>query len=214
MHQGTAMRLRKLRRSGPVPAHRKPSRVRAWYRDWHAGPMSVRMPRHMGSLDRTGEQHVMPRWNKTTIEQRFWSKVRKTPHGCWLWTGGTFAGGYGAFHIGKPVYRAHRVSWELTHGPIPEGMFICHHCDTPACVRPDHLFLGTNADNVGDMTRKRRVAHGERHGSAKLSAEQVQQIRRAYSSKRVLQRELAQQYGVDASLISMIVTRKLWTDLD
>ena len=80
-----------------------------------------------------------------TVE-RFWSKVNKT-ESCWLWMASTVWNGYGRFRVGSTLQRAHRISWELYNGPIPDGLSILHSCDTPACVRPDHLFLGTQEDN-------------------------------------------------------------------
>lgn len=88
--------------------------------------------------------------------ERFWSKVRKTD-GCWEWQACLNEKGYGIFGTGgKKIDRAHRISYRLLVGPVPNGMFICHHCDNPACVRPDHLFVGTNRDNVDDMLSKSR----------------------------------------------------------
>ena len=102
-------------------------------------------------------------------EERFWSKVDKSGD-CWVWTAAVVGsrnpkfdhvGGYGVFGIGRKVYRAHRVSWEMAHGPIPDGMLVCHSCDNRGCVRPSHLFLGDQADNVRDMDSKgRRVNSG------------------------------------------------------
>ncbi len=91
-----------------------------------------------------------------TPETRFWAKVGKT-EGCWLWKGRRTESGYGHFGIrsGK-MCRAHRFSFELAYGPIPSGMYICHHCDNPPCVRPDHLFVGTNSDNAKDAIAKGR----------------------------------------------------------
>lgn len=87
---------------------------------------------------------------------RFWKHVRKT-ESCWIWTGGTITG-YGQFHpTDTRVMKAHRFSWELHYGPIPAGLWVLHRCDTPPCVRPDHLFLGTHADNMADARAKGRL---------------------------------------------------------
>jgi hypothetical protein len=91
------------------------------------------------------------------VEARFWAKVQKTDS-CWLWTG-CKSRGYGRFRSrGNKVtsQRTHRVSWEIAHGPIPDGLKVLHRCDTPACVRPDHLFLGTQKENVWDSIQKGR----------------------------------------------------------
>lgn len=90
---------------------------------------------------------------RLSAEERFWAKVTKTA-GCWLWTG-CVVRRYGQFGVSPGVSaRAHRFSYELAYGPIPEGMFVCHKCDTPLCVNPTHLFLGTNSDNQLDAVQK------------------------------------------------------------
>lgn len=88
---------------------------------------------------------------------RFWAKVRKSD-GCWEWTASRGIRGYGQFRLPRTrqMSGAHRVAYELSVGPIPEGMFVCHHCDNPSCVRPDHLFVGTNSQNILDAVRKGR----------------------------------------------------------
>ena len=93
----------------------------------------------------------MPRW--TPFEPYFWSLVEKGK-GCWLWKSGTYGSGYGRVRRGNVAWAAHRVAYELTVGPIPAGMEICHRCDVKACVKPSHLFHGTQKDNMQDWTRK------------------------------------------------------------
>lgn len=100
----------------------------------------------------------MRTYPRKPLEERFWGKVQKSETGCWLWIGHKTKLGYGIFADHEPsrwrIHFAHRISYRLTVGEIPNGLFICHHCDVPACVRPDHLFLGTQADNMADMRRK------------------------------------------------------------
>jgi DNA-binding XRE family transcriptional regulator len=139
----------------------------------------------------------------TTVE-RFWAKVKKSD-GCWLWTAST-QGKYGQFHVavGESRAHAHRFSWELHFGGIPDGMYVCHKCDTPRCVRPDHLFLGTSADNTIDMCHKER-------STRKLNAAKAREILNKYrESPTITQEEVARQYGIDRSTVSLIVHGKLW----
>jgi hypothetical protein len=106
--------------------------------------------------------------------------------------------------------RAHRVSYELAYGPIPEGLLVCHRCDNPPCVRPDHLFLGTNLDNMRDARAKGRNVHGETHPTAKLTLADVLEIRRAYAAREMDTYELAEKYGVRNPAISRIVRGDRW----
>lgn len=118
------------------------------------------------------------------IVKRFWSKVHKTPT-CWNWTGST-RNGYGTFwaRIGSNHSRTHRLSWMIHRGPIPNGMQVLHHCDNKKCVRPSHLWLGTNADNVRDKMQKGRYQNqkGEQNGNCILRAEDVLKIRMLHKS--------------------------------
>lgn len=141
-----------------------------------------------------------------SVADRFWLKVQKT-NTCWLWVGAISAAGYGQLSIGhqKPDY-AHRVSWILHYGALPDGAFVCHHCDNPRCVRPDHLFLGTPKDNIQDMVLKDRHSRGERRRNHKLTDTAVRVIRRS----RLSNVALAKRYGVSPSTVSNARARKTW----
>ena len=98
------------------------------------------------------------------ITERFWSKVQRGgPDECWPWIAGTSHRGYGAFYLDHGMHQSHRVSWELTHGPITDGLHVLHTCDNPPCVNPAHLFLGTDRDNARDSVAK---GHGLQRGAA------------------------------------------------
>lgn len=130
--------------------------------------------------------------------------------GCWNWTAGKFPDGYGQFVEVKRSRGAHRVSYELHRGHIPKGMLVCHRCDNRGCINPDHLFLGTNSENMADMTAKSRQARGSSNGRAKLTEADVLAIKSAVG---ITQQELARQYGVGQILISRIRRGKLWAHL-
>jgi len=150
------------------------------------------------------------------IRRRFWEKVGVPvdEHSCWEWKAARLWNGYGSFYLNGKMQGAHRVAWALVNGPIPRGegfhgTCVLHRCDNRACVRPEHLFLGTNADNVRDRNEKSRQAKGEAHADAKLTKGQVYAIR----ADPRLQREIAADYGVRQNTVSYIKTRTTWSHL-
>lgn len=137
-----------------------------------------------------------------------WSMDPET--GCWMWTAAKTQHGYGKLANGKGGWTlAHRASWGLHRGHPPEGMCVLHKCDTPACVNPDHLFLGSHQDNMRDRDRKRRGIHGTRHPSAKLNPKLAREIREL-SSVGWRKCELARAYGVTAPSIGKILEGRSW----
>ena len=139
----------------------------------------------------------------------FWSQVKKTD-GCWEWTGPKFAFGYGKIRVDGKVHHAHRFIYQQLIGPIPPPpprLILCHRCDNPACVRPDHLYLGTDADNAKDTEERKRRKHGF---PKKLNWEKVEQIRVEYKPGFVSQKELAEKFGVSQPTVQYIVRNKLW----
>ncbi len=141
----------------------------------------------------------------------FMQKVNKTASGCWEWTGARGRDGYGKFDD-YPETLAHREAWRLFKGDVPPGTSVLHHCDNPPCVNPDHLFLGTQYDNVQDCKKKGRRADcsGERNGRAKLNAEQVAEIRRRHAHSTDTVSTLAPEYGVSRNLIHQILSGHTW----
>lgn len=142
------------------------------------------------------------------IENRFWQKVQKTS-GCWLWTDMPDQYGYGRLHINRVdgLKLAHRISWEIHFGTIPDGKCVLHDCDNPPCVNPRHLFLGTRAENSLDMAIK------ERSGTTILTAGQVKEIRRRYIPAKVFQRCLAKEYGIKRPTVTAIINGRTWKHL-
>lgn len=161
-----------------------------------------------------------------SVEKRFWSKVEKT-NGCWLWQGSKSDFGHGQVRICGELFRAHRVSWVWVNGAIPEGKCVLHKCDVPNCVNPEHLFLGTKADNTQDMMTKGRhkfVCHsGELSKTSKLTNQQVLEIRKLFKESggvlgkgkyrrgAISQDRLGKMYGVSQVQIGNILRGDQWT---
>lgn len=172
---------------------------------------------------------------------RFWSKVNKDgptmPHmesPCWVWKAYKNKAGYGQIKKGRINYQSHRIVWIITNGPIPHdssyhGVCVCHRCDNPSCVNPDHLFLGGHKENMLDREEKGRnntssalmalklqpecLARGEAHGRAKITAVKVLAMRACYASGGITQRQLVVQFGVCLASVNKIILRKTWKHL-
>lgn len=156
--------------------------------------------------------------------KNFWKKVdKKGEDECWEWVASKNNHGYGQFKINKKPYLSHRISWILSNGQIPQDdsyfktLHILHSCDNPGCQNPNHLFLGTQKDNMEDMINKNRQSinrqtrnQGEKCGAHKLTEEQVLKIRQKYSTCLYTQKQLADEYGVGQDQISRIVNNKTW----
>jgi HNH endonuclease/CENP-B-like protein len=157
--------------------------------------------------------------------ERFWAKVT-IADSCWLWTGATTPFGYGVLSTGTWMYArryqqilAHRASWILHYGPVPIGLQVLHHCDNPPCCRPDHLWIGTQKENMHDMIKKgRHFTQGlpqNRAGEnpqAKLTGQQVAQIRRLRGTHS--ERAIAKMFGIHRSTVNRITANKRWSYLD
>lgn len=138
---------------------------------------------------------------------RFMEKVSPEPNsGCWLWTSSIDSTGYGTFWKDKTSHKAHRLSYQIYRGEIPLGMQVCHKCDTPLCVNPEHLFIGTLQDNMHDRNSKRRQAHGVRHSRAKICEADVVAIRSSTETTV----SLSKKYNVGSDVISRIKNHKAW----
>jgi DNA-binding XRE family transcriptional regulator len=141
---------------------------------------------------------------------RFWDKVDKDePGDCWEWTASVGSHGYGQIWDGFTNWLAHRFSYHIHHGPIPDGLFVCHHCDNKRCVNPDHLFLGTTDENMADAVRKGRMESGEDRYNSKLTEPEVLEIVARHDAGES-QSALAEDYGVSRGTINSIVAGYSW----
>lgn len=148
-----------------------------------------------------------------------WDRIRffgwrVTTAGCWEYEGARNSDGYGCFQVQKKFYLAHRASYETWVGPIPTGLLVRHKCDNPPCINPDHLELGTQADNVGDRETRNRAYHpsGDKHWSRRMSLEKARQIRSKYAEGGRSLVSLGEEYGCSAQSISLIVRNLTWKE--
>jgi hypothetical protein len=149
-----------------------------------------------------------------TFPKRFWTKVQKMD-GCWLWTSSALQDGYGAIKTGvnNKIIRSNRAAWIITNGPIPNGLWILHNCpngDNRACCNPDHLWIGTQQQNIEDAVKKGTHPHGESSGVSVLTVDQVREIRQAYICGVYGLKRLGKLYRVDPKTIQKIIRRDNW----
>jgi hypothetical protein len=146
---------------------------------------------------------------------RFMEKINKTDNGCWEWTGAQTRGGYGHFRRfvdGKwKMYKAHRYSYEYFKGFLEKHLLVCHRCDNPLCVNPEHLFKGTTKDNLDDMSKKGRRTFGRSIKHQWLDWEVVKSIRTDYA-KGISQAELSRLYKISKSQINRVVNNQIWIE--
>lgn len=157
--------------------------------------------------------------NKTNWPQnmviRFWNKVNNPGNGqdCWKWTACVDKDGYGKYTNKKitNIRQAHRLSWEFYNGPIPQKLLVCHKCDNPSCVNPDHLYLGTNKDNMLDMKSKGRAAKGSNQGTSIFTEKIIEEIiKDAYNYKYMSLSEISRKYSSSVTIILNIFNGYFW----
>lgn len=189
-------------------------------------PLAKSTRKHLGTIKgqpiRFMLGHGVPRTNTTDRLTLDYLVARTTRNGdCWEWQRGRRCGGYGTLKVDGRSELAHRVAYAVVNGPIPDGLCVLHHCDNPPCINPEHLFLGTKADNNRDKQSKGRARNGGvntnpvrgvRHGCAKLTEGQVVEIRQRWDSGES-QTGLALEFSVDLSTVHLIVHRKRWKHL-
>lgn len=161
------------------------------------------------------DAHIKAKLPTLKTAARFWSRVNKDGPTmrpelgpCWEWIAGKGRDGYGSIRSKGKSVGAHRVSWEIHNGPILGGLLVCHKCDNPPCVNPDHLFLGTQRDNAKDS-----VAKGRWSGNIILNEQQVREIRRRYNPKTTSYAKLGAEYGVGYGAVNHIIHRRTWSNL-
>lgn len=174
--------------------------------------------KHYHRLKKYGDPNItlINRGEGKTPQERFWSRTHKTDS-CWYWLGSLNEDGYGKCSIsinGTRYSLANRVAYFFYYGIEPKESKVCHTCDNPQCVNPDHLFLGTVETNMSDMVSKNRSCKGEQRSNAKLNVSKVKEIRRIYAETTTNYNELGRQFGVNPSVIRGIVLRQKWAHVE
>jgi hypothetical protein len=146
---------------------------------------------------------------------RFLEKIEVNENGCWIWKGAKLRGGYGHFRRcinGKWVmFKAHRYAYEYFNGPLEKGLLVCHKCDNPECVNPEHLFKGTNKDNAEDKVKKGRHVFGRNKKHQWLTLEVVNSIRKDHK-EGLKNSEISKKYEISPSQISRVVKNQIWKE--
>jgi hypothetical protein len=179
-------------------------------------PISKKTNNRLGYIKGRPLRYIHNHHGRSSIpwQERFWALVDKSggPEACWPWKSSVYKNEYAHFETDEGQYGAHRIAWAIANGAIPEDLWVLHKCDTPACVNPGHLWLGTRQDNIDDMIKKGRQNRGTSNGSAKLTEDLVRSIRAEYAAGGVTQSELAVKYGV--SSVQHIISGKHWSHVE
>jgi len=150
---------------------------------------------------------------KKSDKDRFFEKVEFT-ESCWIWKGGKKKSGHGVFYFNGRLTPAHRFSYEFHKGKIGKELYVCHKCDNPPCVNPEHLFPGTQKENMRDCVHKKRHAFGERVKNSELNKYKVEEILHIYSGGFLDQYELGELFNVSRTTIQAIINGRSWIHIE
>ncbi len=144
---------------------------------------------------------------KLSLKERLMQRIKKNEKGCWEWQGSIAKGRYpyGFISTSDGLQNTHRVAWKLFRGSIPRGMLVCHTCDNPRCCNPDHLFVGTQKDNLDDRKRKGRTLTGQRHPNSAITDSLAEQLRKEFDGVRGSIRRLSEKHGITSDVVRNVV---------